>query len=521
MNDSAQIDLTKLLNVFFKRMGLIIACFVVVSSLTFYLAFSLPPVYRSSTLILITPQKLPSSYVDSTVTMTIQERIYSITQEILSRTRLEEITKRFGLYSSAGREISMAEKVKKLRENVNIETPRMKRRGETENSFRLSFESESPEKAQQVAAALTSLFIEGNLKIREQRAIGTTAFIKAEANRLREALEKQEATVNLYKAKHQWELPDQLQANLSTLEQFGRELQSNLLRLSSLEDRKVVQDKQLMEAEQIGQIKGETQDISGEKIVPSMPRVESMRTQLEALLSRYSESHPDIIGLKREIDATETGELTHRPEASDSASPLVRPVRNPIREMLINQSQDLNNEIKSVKMNNEMLRKKIALYQARVDNIPARTIEVAKITRTHDITLAKYQDLLGKLFDSQLSENMERKQKAEQFQIIDAANVPQNPVSPNRQRILLMGLIAALGAGFGLAYLLEIMDSSLKSGDELNGYISVPLLASIPAITTRGTVLHKRRQQALLILTSVGALAVGLVGIRFYVQYFA
>jgi len=521
MNDSAQIDLTKLLNVFYQRMGLIIACFVVVSSLTSYLAFSLPAVYRSSTLILITPQKLPSSYVDSTVTMTIQERIYSITQEILSRTRLEEITKRFGLYSSAGREISMGEKVKKLRENVHIETPRVISREERENSFRLSFESESPEKAQQVTAALTSLFIEGNLKIREQRAIGTTAFIKAEANRLRGALEKQEATVNLYKAKHQYELPDQLQANLSTLEQLGRELQSNLLRLSSLEDRKVVQDKQLMEAEQIGQIKGETQDISGEKIVPSMPRVESMRTQLEALLSRYSESHPDVIGLKREIDATATGEPTLNSETSDSASPLVRTVRNPIREMLINQSQDLNNEIKSVKMNNEMLRKKIALYQVRVDNIPARTIELSKITRTHDITLAKYQDLLGKLFDSQLSENMERKQKAEQFQIIDAANLPQNPVSPNRQRILLMGLIAALGAGFGLAYLLETMDSSLKSGDELNGYINVPLLASIPAITTRGTVLHKRRQQALLILTSVGALAVGLVGIRFYVQYFA
>jgi len=107
-----------------------------------------------------------------------------------------------------------------------------------------------------VAAALTSMFIEGNLKIREQRAIGTTTFIKAEANRLRGELEKQEATVNLYKAKHQWELPDQLQANLSTLEQLGRELQSNLLRLSSLEDRKVVQDKQLMEAKQIGQIKG-------------------------------------------------------------------------------------------------------------------------------------------------------------------------------------------------------------------------------------------------------------------------
>ena len=414
----------------------------------------------------------------------------------------------------------MGERVNKLRKDIHIVLPRTGRR-ERQSSFRLSFESESPEKTQQVAASLTSLFIKENLRLREQRAMGTTAFIKAETNRLKAALEKQETKVNLYEAKYQFDLPAQLQANLSTLDQLGRELQSNLLRLSSLEDRKVVLDKQLRDAEQIGQIKGETQDISRKKIVPSTPRVKSMRAELKALLTRYSESHPDVIRLKREIVTTETGELTRRPKTSESTSPVVRPVGDSVGQILFDQIQVLNNDIKSVQMNNEMIRKKIALYQNRVDNTPTRAMELSKITRTYSITLKKYQDLLAKLFDSELSENMEREQKAEQFQVIDQANLPRTPVRPNRQRILLIGLIGGLGAGFGLAFLLETMGSSIKSGEDLKDYISIPLLASITAITTRETVLHKRREQALLVLASVACLAVGLVGIHLYVQYFA
>ena len=137
MNGSAQMDLTKLLNAFYKRKGVIIASFLVIFSLTAYFAVSLPNVYRSRTLILITPQKLPDSYVNSTVTMTIQERISAITQEILSRTRLEEIVKRFDLYSSGGRMRSMGERVNKLRKDIYIVLPRTRRR-ERQSSFRLS-----------------------------------------------------------------------------------------------------------------------------------------------------------------------------------------------------------------------------------------------------------------------------------------------------------------------------------------------------------------------------------------------
>jgi len=501
MNDSSQFDLTYLLNVFYKRKSVIIACFLVVSSLTAYLTASLPNIYQSTTLILITPQKLPRSYIISTVTMSIQERIHAITQEILSRTRLEKIVKEFDLYQSTTQESAMESRVGKLRKNILLNTR------QRENSFRLSFESKSPEKAQQVATRLASLFIEENLKLREQRAIGTTLFIKSERERLLKEVERQEAEVNLYNAKYRHELPGQLPVNLSMLDRLQEELQNNSLRLYALGERKAELEKQIAEVEQTGKIR----DSEGETILPYWQQIEKMKTNLDEILIRYSERHPDVLRLKQEIQAFEArGTNETRGTKEDSASGM-----NPVQQTLLNQNKLLDKEINSVQSHNERLQKKIALYQTRVDNAPIRAVELSKISRTHGVTLNKYHNLLAKSLDSQLSENMEKKQKAEQFQVVDPANLPTKPVRPDRMRILLLGLLGGLAAGFGLVFLWENLNTSFKRGDEVEGYTDIPLLATIPAFITRRSVLEDRRAQVILVLASGGMLALGFVAIRF------
>jgi hypothetical protein len=158
----------------------------------------------------------------------------------------------------------------------------------------------------------------------------------------------------------------------------------------------------------------------------------------------------------------------------------------------------------------------MAVIQARVDNTSINGIELSKISRGYEITLRKYQDLLAKSLESELSENMEKKQKGEQFQILDPANYPLKPVRPNRPMILLFGLVAGLGGGIGLAFLWDTLDTSFKRSDELAGYVNIPLLATIPALITRGTVLDERRTQGMLIFASIAVLAVGLVCVRLF-----
>jgi polysaccharide chain length determinant protein (PEP-CTERM system associated) len=504
--------LAKLLDVFYVRKGLMTAVFVVVCSLTLYLSTILPSVYQSTTLVMVTPQKHPANYIQPSVTTSVEDRIRTITEQILSRTSLERIIKEFNLYAASRGGVSMMEdRVDRLRKNINVgagpATARA-RRGDAD-VFRLSFESGNPDIAMKVASRLASLLIEENLRSREQVAMGTTSFIDAETQRLKKELDDQEELVNRYKADHRFELPEQLTANLTTLDHVRADLQNNMLRLSSLKERKETLEKNLAE--------GDTTlvEVTGAQGTGLVQK--SRSEQLAILLSQYSEKHPDVVRLKQEIEAVEGGEKSSGDETA--SSPTV-PGANRLRQTLQKQINDLTVEINSLQAKNDLLRNQIAAQQTRVDNTPIRSIELAKVSRSHDITLKKYQDLLAKGLESQLSENMEKKQKGEQIQIVDPANYPQKPVRPNRPLVILIGVVGALVGAFALAFALENLQLSFKRPDEFEGYIDIPVLAAVPAIATRGRLLQRRRAQGILVLASVATLVVGVLCIRMFAPLF-
>jgi polysaccharide chain length determinant protein (PEP-CTERM system associated) len=516
--NSSTTNLAELVNAFYRRKNVIIATFLVVFSLSAYVAVTLPDVYKSSTLILLIPQKLPSIYVQSTISSSIQERVHAITQEILSRTMLEKIVNEFDLYPVRGAPRSLEGRVERLRKNIRIKTGQASNRSDGA-SFELSFESENPEKAMQVTARITSLFIDQNLKAREQLAVGTTSFINAEVDALRKELEEQEGQVNGFKAKHQYELPDQLDANLRMLEQNRNELQANMLRLASLQERKANLEKQLVELETAAP---DAAPLQAAPLGPARPsELEARKAQLATLLTQYSERHPDVIRLKHEIQVLESTTPPREPEVRPAPPAPTNNAANRVRQTLLSQMAELNLEISGLQAKNEMTRRQIAAYQARVDSTPLRSMELSKISRNYEITLKKYQDLVAKKFESQLSENMEKKQKGEQFQLIDPAVFPQNPVRPDRRLILLIGLLGGLAAGFGLAVAWETLDTSFRQSDDLESYVNVPLLATLPAVVTRGTVLEQRREQGILILASLGILAAGFIAVRLALPFFS
>jgi len=500
---NADFDISKVLDTLNRQKTLIVCVVIVVVSLAIYLASVLPNVYQSNALILVTPQRVPTSFVASTVTIDLSERMQSITQEIMSRTQLEKIVQEFSLYRKF---IALEDRINLLRKSIKIESRR-------NNVFQLSFESEDPEKAREVTSRLGSLFIEQNLNAREQQAQGTKSFINAETERLRKELEEQEAVVTKYKAAHGYELPDQLDTNLRSLEQLRRGLEANNQRLLALQDRKGVLQKQNVEADipkadsPAGPVPLAVPGIG----VTHSVQIEMKKKELDSLLQRYSNKHPDVIRAKKEIQSLENdgGEpMSGQPNSTNSSS------TNPVKRVLLTQITDIDSEIKALQMQSEGIRNQISVLQARVDNTPVRALELAKISRGYDITLKKYQDLLAKSLESELSENMEKKQKSEQFQILDPANFPVKPARPNRLMIILMGLGAGLAGGIGLAIFWDNLDSSFKRSEEVNAYVNIPLLATLPALVTRGSVLEQRRAQGLLVLASIGTLAIGIVCVR-------
>ncbi|HWP22868.1 MAG TPA: XrtA system polysaccharide chain length determinant [Candidatus Binatia bacterium] len=506
MNGVADFDLSQILSSFSRRKGLIFCVFLVVFLLSVYTALILPNVYQSSSLILVSPQRVPSSFVASTVTTDLADRMQSIVQEILSRTQLEKVVEEFSLYPSKGGG-TPEDRVERLRKAIKVEFRR-------NNVFQLSYESNDPEKAKQVTGRIASLFIEQNLQVRQQQAIGTKSFITAEAERLRKELEEQETVVNQYKAAHRFELPDQLDSNLRTLEQLRRELEATNQRLAAVQERRGILQKQAVESDILG-----VDLLGGVLTGPAEGGAQNVQLQmkkkeLETLLQRYSDKHPDVVRVKKEIDALQAEsreKVSSKPAAGSSASGL-----NPLKQVLQSQISDIDAEMQTLRSQRDHIRSQIGGLQARVEATPIRAIELSKISRGYEITLRKYQDLLAKSLESELSENMEKKQKGEQFQILDPANFPLKPIRPNRPLIILIGFLGGLAAGFGLAFLWDNLDTSFKRSDEVSSYVNVPLLATMPALMTRGTILEQRRAQGIMVLASVGALAVGIVCVRMF-----
>ena len=297
MNPTGDLDFSKIFSGFYRHKAIVFAASLVVFLLAAYLAATLPNVYRSSTLILITPQRIPGSIVP-TITSSVSDRINSITQEIMSRTRLESIIKEFGLFPG-GSAMTMEDRVGMFRSNIRLDIRR-------NDAFQISYDSGNPETAMKVANRLASLFIEQNLQVREQQAIGTTNFINSETERLRKELEEQEALVTHYKVDNRFELPDQLDANLRTVEQLRAELKGNMANVTSMQERLGSLQKQLLEASApliVTQKNGESEV----KInLPANQKVQIRMKELDSLLIRYSERHPDVLRLRAEIASLES-----------------------------------------------------------------------------------------------------------------------------------------------------------------------------------------------------------------------
>ena len=211
-----------------RRKWLGIPIFLVVFTAVISVVAFLPNVYKASATVLVERQKVPEKFVQSTVTSDIDYRLQSITQQILSRSRLESLINRFNLYSKMRQEQPLEKVVALVRENIGLELQsEKKRRGGTTVAFTLSYSGPDPQILAEVTNTLASFYIEENLKAREEQASGTAKFLQAQLEDIKRKLETQEKLISQFKEQHIGQLPEQLQANLSALEQLNTQLRLN------------------------------------------------------------------------------------------------------------------------------------------------------------------------------------------------------------------------------------------------------------------------------------------------------
>ena len=567
-----------------RRQWLWWAVFLLLLLASLVLAITLPSVYRSTATILIKEQEIPQELVRSTVTSYADERIQVISQQVMTRATLLDLVDRYGLYGAARQRETSEEIIDRMRRDIKL-TPISaevtdRRTGSPVKStiaFTLSYDSESAASAQKIANELTSLFLNENVKNRQQKAAETTSFLEEELARVSGHIGEVEQQLAAYKQRNQGRTPDLNLANVVGTERAETELQRVERELSFLEDRRLLLETQLAETrpaapvpsgggvvldpdERLRALQAQLASVSGNYSDrhPDVRRIrreiESLQgqagpqgaaaerevvlarleTQLAQLRQRYSDSHPDVVALKRTYAALEQAVRAEAP-SSPLSNPATSPATgtttaaaatagrrtggrpdNPVFIALKAQVETTGAQIELLRNERKDLQGRVAQLTLRVSQAPEVEREYLQLARDLDSTRARFRELRDKQMQAQVAEQLERGRKAERFTIIEPPIFPERPYRPNRQLIMLLGLVLAAGGALAAVALRETLNQTVASARDVVRVLQVPVLAVVPALPPAMSVQRRRRLLALALLGLVLAAALAGAAMHFF-----
>lgn len=525
----------------------------------------LPSVYESSSTILIEEQQIPQDFVRSTVTGFADQRIQSLTQQILSRVKLWEIINQFNLYSDLREKLTREEITEKMRDNIKLDTisaevagqkgGRRSNQAAVTIAFSIAYRGNNPGMVQKVSGTLASLYLEQNLKTREAQAQSTTQFLEAELKQLQERIKGLGDKITVFKGQHEGLLPEQQTFNREQATRLEMDIKQLDSSIRNTEERKIYLEGQLVTVKPDSPLMGST----GERIMAPTDRLKALEVTMVDLQSKFSDDHPDVRKVRREIAELkkmvgQTGgsaairrqkltqlkaELAQKqgkysdqhpevkklqneialfeqaPETATPPKPVNEP-ENPAYISLTTQVKAAEAETASLRNQQAGLRDKLQMYRQRIEEAPKLEQEYLALARDYQNASSKHQEVMNKILEARISEGMEEGQKGEKFTLIDPASFPEKPVSPKRWLIFLAGVIMSLGAGFGTVALAEHLDHSVRNSDELARLTGLPVLGSIIRIQTSEDITWGRQKRILIWAVTGFSLIMGLALFHFF-----
>src|SRR3990172_678283 len=466
-----------------RRWGFILPALAVVL-ISGLILLVLKPVYRSTSTILIEEQEISREYVMATVTSYAEQRLQTINQRIMSASQLLEIINRFNLYADKRSRLTTEEIIEDMRQkDIRFETitadiidRRTGRPTAATIAFTVSYEGENPQVVQQVANVLASLYLEENIRVGGQQAIGTTKFLEEEMESVKLNLAGLERKIAVYKERNPRALPELLQFNLQTLDWSDRNYDQLNDQLRTLREKE-------------SYLQTELATMAPDTINQDRERLKELRVTLVRLMTRYSDEYPDVIKTKAEIF-----ELEKRLQSQGSQPAVMEKPDNPAYIALAAQLASVQSEIKSAQRQIEDLDNKKDEYRRKLEMSPRVEEGYKNLMVERNNTQAKYDDLMKKFMEAKVAHGLEKEQMGKRFTLIDPARLPEKPVRPNRPAVLLIGLIFGIGAGIGTALLQEATDRSARRPEDLTMAFPFPVLAEIPEIFTLKDELRRRKR---------------------------
>ena len=457
-----------------RRLWLVLLCPIVFLGGAVALTFWIPPQYVSQTLVLIEQQKVPTDYVTPVLTEDLNERLASLREQILSRSRLEPIIQRFNLFASKG--TNMDDRVADTQKAIDVK-PISGPRGMP--GFYIYFKASDARTAQQVCSEITSLFVSENLNAREESAEGTTEFLKQQLADAKTNLDEQDAKLAEFERKYIGRLPDQEQSNQSTLQALTTQLDAATQSIDRLEENETFIESNITAQSRDLRDSGTGAVISVDDKNKELRDLEVQKKSLEAL---YTPDHPDVQAVNRKI-AELQGEIAHSSGSGAPGKTASNASSDPPQiQQEKAQLRAVQQAIAAAKEEQDRIKKQIQTYEARIDSSPLVEQEYKQVTRDHDIASEFYNSLLKKMDESSMATALEHRQEGEQFRVMDPPNLPDAPSFPNRPKFAAAGLAGGLLLGLVLAALLEYRDTTLRSELDVWAFTKLPTLAILSHI---------------------------------------
>jgi protein tyrosine kinase modulator len=509
-----------------KQKKLIIAVLILAVAATAVVVYRLPAIYQAEALVLVDSQKIPSSYVTSTVNTDVGDRLATISQEIMTTSRLLTIINNYNLYPEERKHRPQEEIIEEMRKDISLHLEKGWTGGRP-GAFRVGYKGTNPTLVAEIANQLANLYVEENLKTREVQAEGTSEFIDSQVNEAKKKLDELEAKVSAFKVKHTGELPEQENSLLSMISSLQTQLQGNQDAINRAQQNRITLESMLETAQAADRILSTPRGAAGASAdggpVPKK-RSEIMQEQLDRLRLLYTDDYPDVKLLKEEIQRAKLEEqkdakaAAAAAAASKSGQGTAAPTRSMSREQLASRERinDLETrltlakkEVAYLENERETILKNIALYQSRVDHLPIVEQEMAAMTRDYEISKTNYKSLLDKQISASMATDMERRQKSERFEIIDPARVPELPISPNRPLLSVVGVALSIALALLFGFGIEIRKSALLGEWELPAGMVV--FGRVPTILpTLPPARNMRRIAAVCVTAVISIVAIGM-----------
>lgn len=464
---------------------------LLVTSLSAMLVFSLPAVYRSTGTILIEHQGLPRDMVSSTVTSYADERIALIQQRVMTAANLIPVMNKHGLYPDLRGEedesalLQMKTDVTMEMESADVIDPRSGRTVSATISFSVSFDAASPEVAQAVASDIVELYLAENLKERQEVTREASRFLEQEANRLAEQIATLESKLADFKTASGASLPEMMSSNLDSIQRANDRLRDIDQSINSLTESSILLEGELARTSPF--LQSSSVGLDGARVVDPASQLKILEAQAVALSARYSAQHPDRMKVELELRALREALGGQNFTSSPSSD---NPAYTQIRARIIANSTELD----ALKKTRQEVEKQLADYEARVTQAPIVEQQYLGMTRDYQAALDRYRDVKTKLMDAKLSESLESESKGERFTLIDPPRLSYDPIKPNRPAMLFLGIVLAIGSGFGTVTLRQAFDQGIYGARGLASITGSQPLAVIPVIDSGRA---ERRQKSI------------------------